>query len=228
MYSILNTHLVVYNKLFVSSTGCYLLITSILFLLYIYHISSNNFFKIIINFLFVVDAALIVSYLDADFFSAFLLAAELPIILILIIFYFHKNSLQLNNPYKYDNNVSCYKFILFVSLLIIFSVVITNFFSINTYMPIFNFLVNGCLTVASKNDFLLLFLVYYKINNIYIYQIAVLIFLVSLLAIFIYQLNKFFLFRGGLKYRNILILRKQSLVKQGIFKLKVKFYSKKV
>ena len=105
----------IFNKLFSSESIIYfLLIINVIIILFLTFI-LNNFFKIILNFCFIVNNAIFLNFLNGDFFGAFLLVTEIPVILILIIFYFHKNSLDVDTLYnfkKFDINYS--------SLLVIF------------------------------------------------------------------------------------------------------------
>ena len=81
--------------------------------------------------------------------------------------------------------------------------------------------------ITHKNDFLIFFIVYYQLNYIFIIYFGFLIFYISLLVVLIYQLNKLFLFKEENKTKNILFLKKQNLLKQSIFKSKLKFFKSK-
>jgi hypothetical protein len=220
--------LVVINKLFSIHFIFYFLIINFFIIYYLFFISTNNFFKIIIMFLFLVNSALLLSYFNADFFSAFLLAAELPILLVLIIFYFQKNNLQLDNFFKYKNNIHTYK--LYALIFIFFSIyLISNSNAVSTnYFLFYNFIVNDSFLLANRNDFSSIYLVYYKLSHSFVYIFGYLIFFLSLLVILIFQLNKFYSLKFNGNYKNMLILRKQSTAKQSVYTSKLKFFNKKI
>jgi hypothetical protein len=169
------------------------------------------------------NIAILLSYCNGDFYSAFLLVAELPIFLVLMIFYFHKNSLNLDTLYKY-------KKLKFDKTLFIFLFIGLFFIPKKVYAG-FNFFDFNLINLKStlyKNDFFLLYLSFYKQDAVYIFFFAILIFFISFLVIIIYQINKLQLFVNKIQTKNILFLRKQNMLKQSIYKSKLKFFSKKI
>lgn len=224
--NLLHIYLNIYNKINTSVIIIYVLFLSMLLLFYLFYVSSNNFFKIIINLLYIFNIAVILSYHNVDFFSALLLSAELPLILVLIIFYFHKNSLEIDSIYKYKTNNKVFS--LFICLSFMIFIYMFCFITPKLNISFYNFLVNDSVYISNKNDFLILFILLYKINNLYVLLFAFLIFLVSLLVILIYQLNKLLSFQKNYLKKNVSLLRKQNLLKQSIYNSKLKFFNKKI
>lgn len=216
---------IICNKLFSVYAPLYFLIFNFLIIFFFISV-TNGFFRVFINFLFLVNSVLFLSINNVDFFSAFLLAAELPIVLVLLIFYFQKNKLQLDNFYKYTNisfvsKLSYFSFAIFLILLLLLggNGVLNNFF-------FYNFIVNDTFSINSRNDFLIIYLIYYKLSGNIVLIFGYLIFFLSLLVIFIFQLNKFYTFKFDTNYKNILVLRRQNVSKQSIFSSKLKFFNK--
>jgi len=174
------------------------------------------------------NLALFIGFFDVDFFTALMLGAEFPILLILLIFYFQKNSLQIDNIYKYSSTNLGLKYF-YIALLIIFIYLYNNlnliFFN---FFNFYNFILDTTYAISSRNDFLTIYIIYYKINNLYIYLFAILIFFVSLLIIFLFQINKIYHLKNTKSFKNILILRKQNILRQGVFNSKLKFFNKKI
>lgn len=226
MLILLNTYLNIYNKINSSNTLVYILFFNVLLLFYLFCVSNNGFFKIVINLLYIFNFAIILSFFNVDFFSALLLSAEVPLVLVLIIFYFHKNSLEIDSIYNYKGNLRFFYFFLFFSLLIFFY--LFCYYNPQVSMLFYNFLINDSIYILNKNDFLILFLLIYKLNSAYAVIFAFLIFLVSLIVILIYQLNKLFILQKQYLKKNVCILRKQNMLKQSVYTSKLKFFNKKI
>jgi len=215
-----------YNKIFSSHIWPYLLFFNFLLILYLFVIAFNGFFRVIIAFIFLFNLALFIGFFDIDFFTALMLGAEFPILLILLIFYFQKNSLQIDNIYKYlPANLGLKYF--YTGLLIIFIYLYNNNLNF-IFFHFYNFILNTTYSLSSRNDFLVIYIIYYKINSLYIYLFAVLIFFVSLLIIFLFQINKIYHLKTTKSFKNVLILRKQNILRQGVFNSKLKFFNKKI
>jgi len=214
----------IYNKIFSSNIYIYIYILNFLIIYFIFFISTNSFLRIIIIFLFLVNSCFLLSFLGGDFFGGFLLTAELPIIVVLLIFYFQKNSLQLDSFYKYNTKFSFFNRLLPLVFFPSFTAYLYYFRS-NNFFSFYNFILNDSASVSNRNDFLLLYIIYYKSNPIYIYIFALLIFFVSLLIILIFQINKIYALNISEKKQK-LFLRKQNPLKQSIFKTQLTFFKK--
>jgi len=214
-----------YNKIFSSYSYTYFLLLNFLFIFYLFFIAINGFFRVLIAFIFLVNNALFISFIGGDFFTALMLTAEFPVLLILLIFYFQKNSLQIDNIYKYTVISINLRYFYFIILFLLY--VIYNNLNFNIFY-FYNFILSSTYSIFSRNDFLTLYIVYYKFNSSFVYIFAILIFFVSLLIIFFFQINKIYHLKNTKSFKNILILRKQNILKQSVFNSKLKFFNKKI
>lgn len=226
MLIILDTFLIYYNKFFSSLFVVYLLFIVLNALLFFFYLAYNSFIRILIFFPFLVSNAILLSNSSLDFFGAFSLAAELPVALVLLVFYFHKNALQVDNLYKYNktNNINNLNYVAIIILVVLLFMTITS--TTGNNFLFYNFLSDGCYSASSKNDFIVIFNVLYNLNYAYILFFAILIFYVSLLVILISQLQKSLISLNGYVKNNFLFLRKQNMLKQSVFRSKLKFFNK--
>lgn len=224
MYDFILNYFTLYNKVLSSNIFYYFFIINLFIIIYLFYFTFIFFFKLILNLLFILNVAFLISFFNMDFFSGFLLAAELPIILIFLIFYFHKNAVQIDNIYKFNiknNNFLITIFIFFFLLFLLFN---TN----NLFFSFYNLCLNNSFSIYSKNDFLILYIINYNYNFVLPLIFAILIFFVSIFVILLYQLLKHVAFSNNNKKNNILILRKQNLLKQATYKFKFFFFNKKL
>lgn len=224
MLNLINDFVATYTAISPSTFIFYFLVMLLALILYFFLVVSTNFFRIIISFLFLFVISILLSTLNVDFFSGFLLVAELPVLLILLLFYFNKNSVQVDNLYKFSSRgVVLFNFFLFFLALCVFCQPNTTL-----AFTFYNYTFNDLMFIFSKNDFLILFYSLYKLAMVFVFIFAILIFFVSLLVILVHQVVKVISLKAKSASSNVLILRKQSLVKQGIFVSKLKFFNKKL
>lgn len=224
MLNLINDFVAVYTAVSSSTFIFYFLVMLLALILYFFSVVATNFFRIIISFLFLFISSVLLSMLNVDFFSGFLLVAELPVLLILLLFYFNKTSIQIDNLYKFSSRpVILFNFFLFFSFL-------CTLCQPNTTLAFtfYNYSFNDLMFIFSKNDFLVLFYNLYKLAMVFVFIFAILIFFVSLLVILVHQVVKVISLKAQVISSNVLILRKQSLVKQGVFVSKLKFFNKKL
>lgn len=221
------------------------------YFLFLNFLKSNTvFFKILFMFLIVVNCCLLVSFCGADFFAGFLVAAELPIILISLLFYFHKYSLQVDHIFSL--NVTFYKsgvyflFFLFLGFFfenLAYQSLICNplngnifdfFYNLGTTANnnancfyFYDLILSQSFFTSARNDFYLYFSVYYNINYPLVLLFGVFLFLVSCICIFVFFAFKWLAKVGDCRKQTMLFLRKQSMLRQGLFLSKLKFFKKK-
>lgn len=223
MYEFIVNYSLLCNKLLSSNIFYYFLVINILLIIYLFCFTFTFFFKLILNLLFIVNISFLLSFINADFFSGFLLTAELPIILVFMIFYFHKNALQIDNIYKFNTRGNVYMIPLVAIFLFFVSPLDANFL-----FSFYNLCLNNAYSIVNKNDFFVLYIVNYKLSIFLPVIFAILIFFISILVILIFQLNKLIVLKNTTKISNVNILRKQNLLKQSVYLFKLIFFNKKV
>lgn len=191
-------------------------------LLFFFSLAKTIFFKIIITLTILINLSFLISYLNGDFFSAFLLNMELPVILIFFLFFFYKNTLNIYNIYilKKININLLKKMFYFILLYFLFFKKDKFLFEFFNYNLIYSF------SVESRND-LYLFFYFFYINNIsYICILGFFIFLISIFIIFFNHIYKNISFFKFYLLYDFIFLRKQYMFKQSIFNSKIFFYKK--
>lgn len=213
--------------------------------------SSITFFRVLLTLLLVFIYTVFLCYAALDYFAAFLIAAEVPIVLISLLFFFSKNSLQVDTIFaisKFKNSPLHWFvfFCLFGGLLIGFfhllSLDFTLEFSVSSsgtsltsplydscilFANVYDQILHELFFFSTRNDFYLLFVVYYNLNCFLTFVLGFLLFFVSSMCIFI-----FFSFKKVLKItkssiKSGLFMRKQLFTKQAAFNSRLLFFKKK-
>jgi len=233
-----------------------------LFVLVSFLSARVTFFRTLLSLVLTVLYAVFLCHVDADYFAALLITAEVPIILIALLFYFSKFSLQVDTTYSFSVPPLKKQLFVFFSILLGFFlciVVHTHTFAISWHL-LASRVISSCMVFksymcdrvvpvgvysffnldfffdctlpeliysASRNDFYLLFAIYYDINCFFIFIFGFLLFLVSCLCIFVYfsikKLNKV----KDYTIKNIMFARKQSMTRQATVDARLKFFKRK-
>ena len=72
---------------------------SFLFTIVLFYLVTTSFMRIIVTIFQLILASVVISSYDLDFFSGFLLVAELPILVIASVFYFQKFGVKFDSLY---------------------------------------------------------------------------------------------------------------------------------
>jgi hypothetical protein len=80
-----------------------LILFSFFFTLILFYIVTTSFARILITALQLILASVVLANYNLDFFSGFLLVAELPILLIASVFYFQKFGIKFDSLYNIKN-----------------------------------------------------------------------------------------------------------------------------
>lgn len=72
---------------------------SFLFTIVLFYLVTTSFMRIIVTIFQLILASVVISSYDLDFFSGFLLVAELPILVIASVFYFQKFGIKFDSLY---------------------------------------------------------------------------------------------------------------------------------
>jgi len=222
---VLSTRLIMFTS---QNTFNSLIAVAILLTFVCFARANTVFFKIITLVLLTVLLVMILSRYGSDYFGGFLIVAELPIVLISLLFYFHKYSLQVDTLFvlkkvkDFGVGLLTPTMLLVVMLLITYK---TNAISDNT-AEYYLYTNVGSLTVTSRNDFFIYYNFYYVSGVFYILMLALLLFIVSCLCIFLFFTFKKFGIKKTVSKENVLFVRKQSMLRQAVFFNKLKFFKK--
>ena len=202
--------------------------------LYLFLVSETGFFKIIISILFLLVLGVLLARESLDFFAGFLLVGELPILVVSLLFYFHKYSLQFDNLYfltplnKFFKNFA-YLLLLGTLCLVVSSFSyyrcgVENFF----FEKGFNYTLIADLFLDHRNDALHYYSFYYVTDSYSTIAVAILIFIISYLVILIFISGKLAKYVAKIKKDNILFLRRQHMSKQAVYTSTLRFFSGRV
>lgn len=249
---------------FVFSSLYSLMFLVLVILIFCLFISSRvTFFRVIISLVCMLVYTVFLCFVNADYFAAFLIAAEIPIMLISLLFYFSKHSLQVDSAYSVGPLQSTTR--MFLLMFFSFGFLISVFFHVSYFSPsnsagvaasadtgvffstscscrtktagtvasytnfsmFFDYALYELMFSPSRNDFYLLFVVYYNINSFLTFVIGFLLFLVSCVVIFVYfsvkKLNKL----TDFTLKNTIFLRKQSMLRQASTTTRLRFFKRK-
>jgi hypothetical protein len=225
--------------------------------------SKVTFFRVLLSLACMLVYTIFLCFVNADYFAAFLIAAEVPIILISLLFYFSKHSLQVDSAYAIDSTkIKTRMFFIFFLFLGFFICVLfhssslptdsylnsaatadaaapisatrvcpaTNSSKAHSYINFslfFDYTLHELVFFPTRNDFYLLFVVYYNINCFLTFVLGFLLFLVSCVAIFIYFSVKKTSKVTDFSLKNALFLRKQSMLRQSCVNTRLRFFKRK-
>lgn len=226
MHYIAKNYLLLSNYIFSSDFLFIYFSFTFIIILYLFIFSTTIFFKILIVILFIIHSGIIISFLNADFFTGFLFAGEFPIILVLFLFYFHKYSLNFDNLYIVKN-LKKNKILIFSFIFVLLCLIFYDFNKYFVLNKFFNFFLVNNFNQPFRNDFLVYYISYYILNLSFTILMGLLIFVVSYLSILVFFFNKQNQYLQEKTKQNFIFLRKQNLLKQGVYKNKIKFFKKR-
>lgn len=187
--------------------------------------SKTSFFKALILIFYIILNSLVLVAFSLDFFSGFLLVSELPLALICLLFIFQKNSIQIDDIYKFNkNNTNFYLFLLLYGFTLILS-----FCFLPSSVNCFFFEINNqdFISFYTRSDLSIFFIIFYYFNISFLLIIGYILFIVSFVVIFYFFLNnQFFFFKKILK-KNKNFIKNQNFLKQSIFPTFFTFFKKK-
>lgn len=225
--------------------------------------SKVALFRVLLALACMLIYTIFLCFVHADYFAAFLIAAEIPIMLISLLFYFSKHSLQVDSAYLVSSPLPktrmFFIFFLFLGVFICMlshvsafspngdlkavansdAVTVFDAFgacptktagtvaSYTNFSLFFDYTLHELVFFPTRNDFYLLFVVYYNINCFLTFVLGFLLFLVSCVTIFVYfsvkKLNKV----TDFTLKNTIFLRKQSMLRQACFNTRLRFFKRK-
>lgn len=153
------------------------------------------------------------------------MVGELPLSLICLLFIFQKNSIQVDDIYKFNKkNLYIFLFILIyvVSLAFFFTFIPTN---INNF--IYQYTIDDFIFTQVRSDLSVFFIIFYYFNVDFLVIVGFILFIVSFVVIFYFFLNNQLFFFNKVLQKNKIFLKNQSFLKQSIFPTFFTFFKKK-
>jgi len=212
----------------------------IIYVYILFFISINIYYILLYLFIEIILFGLFISFIQMELFTGFLWVVEFTIIFIAILLLFYLN--VEGNMFKI--NLFVYKYY-YGFLLFIFFCLSIFYYSFNMesfYLDFFFYFFYlddyyEALNNTIMNDFLVLTISYYTINNIEFLLIGFLLLVGSLVCVYFNKsqfLYKNFLFFNILNYYNLynnflyyFFFRRQDLLKQSYFKDSIRMFKKK-
>lgn len=202
----------------------FLFILCLVTILYFFLSTNSLFFRLLLTLGFVILNSILLAFFSLDFFSGFLLTAELPILLVAILFFFQKNSLGFDSVYDYNPRTKSWALVSCFFLVVLF---ILCFKNPATTRVFYEFSLFDSIFISHRNDFFLYYQIYYVLYPSFVLFIGLIVFLVSYLVILVYYAALSLTKATTKQAKNISFIRKQNFLRQSIYANKLSFFKKK-